>query len=80
MRLSAPVPRRAGVMVRFSVVVVEMATGSIIRFDDLRGYGFIAPAAGGEDIFFHANDFGEQRRMVRPGLTVDYEVTEGTVA
>jgi len=54
-----------------------MASGSIIRFDELRGYGFIAPADGGEDIFFHANDFGEQRRLVRPGLTVDFEVTEG---
>jgi CspA family cold shock protein len=51
-----------------------MATGTILRFDDVRGYGFIEPADGSEDVFVHANDFGESRHMVRPGLRVQYEV------
>ena len=53
------------------------AVGRIIRFDDVRGYGFIAPAGGGEDVFVHANDFGEQRYLVHPGVQVEYEVEEG---
>lgn len=52
-------------------------TGRILRFDEVRGYGFIAPNAGGEDVFVHANDFGEQRHLVHPGMRVEYEVEEG---
>ncbi|MET7395748.1 cold shock domain-containing protein [Dactylosporangium sp. NPDC005572] len=52
-------------------------TGRILRFDEVRGYGFIAPNAGGEDVFVHANDFGDQRHLVHPGMRVEYEVEEG---
>ncbi|MEU0482497.1 cold shock domain-containing protein [Streptosporangium sp. NPDC006013] len=54
-----------------------MAIGTILRFDEVRGYGFIAAVGGGEDVFFHANDFGENRHVVQPGLRVEYEVMEG---
>jgi CspA family cold shock protein len=56
---------------RFSVAV-----GTILRFDDVRGYGFIEPADGSEDVFVHANDFGDSRHMVRAGLRVQYEVAQ----
>jgi CspA family cold shock protein len=54
-----------------------VAVGRILRFDDVRGYGFVAPADGGEDVFVHANDFGDQRYLVRPGLRVQYEAEDG---
>jgi cold shock CspA family protein len=54
-----------------------MPVGRILRFDEARGYGFIAAAAGGEDVFVHASDFGEHRHMVHPGMRVEYEVEEG---
>jgi cold shock CspA family protein len=57
--------------------VVSVSVGKILRFDDVRGYGFVHPADGGEDVFVHANDFGEQRYLVRPGLRVQYEAEEG---
>jgi cold shock protein len=53
-----------------------VAVGTILRFDDTRGYGFIEPADGSEDVFVHANDFGESRHMVRAGLRVQYEVAQ----
>jgi cold shock CspA family protein len=54
-----------------------VAVGRILRFDDVRGYGFVSPADGGDDVFVHANDFGDQRYLVRPGLRVQYEAEEG---
>ncbi|MBN1172317.1 MAG: cold shock domain-containing protein [Micromonosporaceae bacterium] len=54
-----------------------MPTGRIVRFDDVRGYGFIAPDMGGEDIFVHANDFREEKHLVQPGVPVEYEAIEG---
>ncbi|QLQ35391.1 cold shock domain-containing protein [Micromonospora robiginosa] len=53
-----------------------MERGTIVRFDDVRGYGFIAPARGGDDVFVHANDFGDQRHTVAVGMKVSYEVVQ----
>ncbi|WP_426513748.1 cold-shock protein [Dactylosporangium sp. McL0621] len=54
-----------------------MAVGTILRYDEIRGYGFIAPAGGGDDVFVHANDFGERRHQVHPGLHVEFEAEYG---
>ena len=54
-----------------------MAVGRIIRFDTTRGYGFIAPELGGEDVFLHVNDLLIPEAFVRSGIEVEFEVGNG---
>jgi cold shock protein len=44
-----------------------MATGKVIRFDDIRGYGLIAPSDGSEDVFVHANETIDRGMRVTAG-------------
>jgi cold shock protein len=53
-----------------------MATGKVIRFDEIRGYGFIAPSNGGEDVFIHANEVTDRGLRVSPGTRVEFRVVE----
>ncbi|MZD52750.1 cold shock domain-containing protein [Streptomyces sp. SID5606] len=54
-----------------------MAVGRVVRFDGVRGYGFIAPEGGGEDVFLHANDLLIPETSVRTGAWVEFDVEEG---
>ncbi len=54
-----------------------VAEGKILRYDEERGYGFIVPSDGGDDVFVHANAFGSRRHFVRPGMRVAYEAEPG---
>jgi cold shock CspA family protein len=58
-------------------VVVAVQTGRILRFDDIRGYGFIVPDGGGADVFVHANDFIDDKALFTPGTEVEFEAAEG---
>ncbi|HEX3778826.1 MAG TPA: cold shock domain-containing protein [Pseudonocardiaceae bacterium] len=48
-----------------------------MRFDEIRGYGFIAPEDGGDDVFMHANDFRDDESLFRPGALVEFELEDG---
>lgn len=54
-----------------------MIRGRVVRFDEVRGYGFVAPDDGGEDVFVHANDLLEDKYAFLPGTTVEFQVMEG---
>ncbi|MGW3205796.1 cold-shock protein [Streptomyces sp. NPDC001135] len=54
-----------------------MAVGKVLRFDGVRGYGFIAPEHGGEDVFLHANDLLIPESSLRSGTWVEFEIEEG---
>ncbi|MFJ8822979.1 cold-shock protein [Streptomyces sp. NPDC102467] len=49
----------------------------MVRFDGARGYGFIAPDDGGEDVFLHVNDLLIPESYLRTGLKVDFDIEEG---
>ncbi|MFF3467241.1 cold-shock protein [Streptomyces sp. NPDC002619] len=54
-----------------------MVAGRVVRFDSTRGYGFIAPEEGDEDVFLHVNDLLIPESMVRTGLVVEFDIEEG---
>jgi CspA family cold shock protein len=59
------------------LVVVVMPTGRIIQFNQTRGYGFIAPDGGGEDVFIHSEELKGHVRGVQAGTRVQFDVVDG---
>lgn len=54
-----------------------MVQGKVIRFDEVRGYGFVAPDTGGDDVFIHVNDLEFDKRHLAVGAVVEFEVEDG---
>lgn len=54
-----------------------MAKGSVKWFSNQKGYGFITPDAGGEDLFVHHTGIrGEGFKSLDEGQKVEYDVAQ----
>ncbi|OII61354.1 DNA-binding protein [Streptomyces sp. CC53] len=54
-----------------------LMVGKILRFDEVRGYGFIVPREGGEDVFMHANDLVDDKYLYQAGREVEFYLEMG---
>ncbi len=55
-----------------------MASGTVKWFSNSKGYGFIAPEDGGDDIFAHFSSIDmDGYKSLRQGQKVQYEVSQG---
>ena len=55
-----------------------MASGTVKWFNAEKGYGFIAPDGGGNDVFVHFSAIQSSGyRSLEEGQKVEFEITQG---
>lgn len=56
----------------------QVATGTVKWFNDAKGFGFITPDEGGEDLFVHFSAISAAGfKSLKEGQRVSYEVVQG---
>lgn len=51
--------------------------GRLVSWNDERGFGFIAPDGGGQDVFVHASAFAKEGRHIEIGHEYDFDLEIG---
>ena len=58
--------------------IYVMGTGTVKWFNDAKGFGFITPDGGGEDLFAHFSAIqGSGFKTLKEGQKVEFDVTQG---
>ncbi|MEQ1439823.1 cold-shock protein [Fontimonas sp. SYSU GA230001] len=56
----------------------NLSTGTVKWFNDAKGFGFITPEGGGEDLFAHFREIqGTGFKTLKEGQKVQFEVRRG---
>ncbi len=56
----------------------EVMTGTVKWFNDAKGFGFITPAGGGDDLFAHFREIeGSGFRTLKEGQQVEFQARMG---
>jgi len=55
-----------------------MAIGTVKWFNNAKGYGFLTPESGGQDVFIHFSAIEmEGYKTLKEGQTVEFDLEEG---
>lgn len=55
-----------------------MATGTVKWFNDSKGFGFISPSDGSDDVFAHFSEIqADGFKSLQEGQSVSFDVTQG---
>jgi CspA family cold shock protein len=58
--------------------IQDMANGTVKWFNDSKGFGFITPENGGEDLFAHFSAIqGQGFKTLKEGQRVSFDITTG---
>ena len=58
--------------------MTQMAIGTVKWFNDSKGFGFITPDGGGEDLFAHFSSINMPGfKTLKEGQKVSFEITAG---
>jgi cold shock protein len=70
--------RRSKFNLTFLDVTEKMATGFVKWFNDSKGFGFITPDDGGDDLFAHFSEIRASGfKSLQEGQRVSFEVKQG---